>query len=409
MAIPTELNGDDLSGWKNEYYESGEIKETGELSALLGAVEVILGLTSSSTTEIGNIKTDNIKLANIVDEENQNIILRSKVVTQTVKNQITSGDTGIVIPEDAELSTENLEGWANEYSGDNPVPTKRGEVARLLSAVEIILNITPSSTDSIDDVKTDDIKLQTVIDNQDEILKSLVITATIKDKIEAMDETQGGSLPITKYNTGLDDFDAWKNEYDGENVKHGEISALLNAISIVLNIDDNTKLDEFSTDSISLGNIVYDKDVILRSLIITSIIREKVEEDISSLSVPAKLKNVEDLTYWKSTYDAETGEVEGYGEIAKLLTAIKYVLGIEENDDSNFNDINVNNIKINTLVDNRQTILRSEIIATTVKEQVLDNASADDSKLLRLPAGYLNVNSTNYISWYNEYHDTVYD
>ena len=409
MAIPTELNGDDLSGWKNEYYESGEIKETGELSALLGAVEVILGLTSSSTTEIGNIKTDNIKLANIVDEENQNIILRSKVVTQTVKNQITSGDTGIVIPEDAELSTENLEGWANEYSGDNPVPTKRGEVARLLSAVEIILNITPSSTDSIDDVKTDDIKLQTVIDNQDEILKSLVITATIKDKIEAMDETQGGSLPITKYNTGLDDFDAWKNEYDGENVKHGEISALLNAISIVLNIDDNTKLDEFSTDSISLGNIVYDKDVILRSLIITSIIREKVEEDISSLSVPAKLKNVEDLTYWKSTYDAETGEVEGYGEIAKLLTAIKYVLGIEENDDSNFNDINVNNIKINTLVDNRQTILRSEIIATTVKEQVLDNASADDSKLLRLPAGYLNVNSKNYISWYNEYHDTVYD
>ena len=409
MAIPTELEGDTLSGWKNEYYANGELKETGELSDLLGAAAVILGLTSTSNTEIGNIKTDNIKLSNIIDEDNQNIILRSKVVTQTVKNQITTAE-GIVVPDVIELSSENLDGWKNEYSGDNNTPTTRGEVAKLLSAVGIILNITSSSTDSIDDVKTDDIKLQTVIDNQDEILKSLVITATIKDKIEAMDEKQpGGSLPITKYNTGLDDFDSWKNEYDGESVKHGEIAALLNAISIVLNVDDSTKIDGFSTDSITLGNIVYDKDEILKSLIITSIIREKIEEEITSLSVPTKLTNVEDLTYWKSEYDSETGEVEGYGEIAKLLTAIKYVLGITKGDNSNFNDINVDKIKISTLVDNRQTILRSEIISATVKDQVLDNASADDSKLLRLPAGYLNVNSKNYISWYNEYHDTVYD
>ena len=410
MAIPTELSGDDLSGWKNEYYDTGELKSTGELSDLLSAVEIILGLTSSSTTEIGNVKTDNIKLANIIEEENQNVILKSKVVTQTVKNQITSGDTGIVIPEVEELSNENLDGWANVYEGTNDVPTKRGEVAKLLSAVGIILNITPSSDTSIDGVKTDDIKLQTVIDNKDEILKSLVITATIKDKIEGMDEKQpGGSLPITKYNTGLDDFDSWKNEYDGEDVKHGEISALLDAISIVLHVDSNTKLDDFSTDSINLGNIVYEKDTILKSIIITSIIREKIEEDISSLSVPTKLRDVEDLTYWKSEYDAVTGEVESYGEIAKLLTSIKYVLGIKEDDDSNFNDINVDNIKISTLVTNRQTILRSEIISATVKEQVLDNASTDDSKLLRLPAGYLNVNSNNYISWYNEYNDTTYD
>ena len=409
ISIPTELDKEVLTGWKNTY--SGEtVTSHGEISALLGAIKIILDIDENSTSTIDDIKTDDIKLANIVDEENQDVILRSLVITQTIKDQITENGSGIVIPEnEAGLSKTDLDGWKNTYSGNTV--TSRGEIAALLTSVGIVLNINNESTTSINNIKTDDIKLQNVIDNQDDILKSLVITATIKSKIEDMDKSNGGSLPITTYDIGLssDSLDGWKNTYDGDTVEsHGEISALLNAISIILTIDNNTKLDEFSTDNIKLGRIVYEKDVILKSLIISSTIREKIE-DIDSLQTPDDLADVSDLTGWKSTYDSETGDVLEYGELARLLTSIKYVLNISVDDDSNFNDINVDNIKVNALVTNRQVILHSIILAETIKEQVLDNASTDDSKILRLPAYYLNSASPNYISWYDEYNDTDYN
>ncbi len=397
IIIPSELPSDTLDDWKNIYDEDDNLTSNGEISKMLTAVDKII---DTGDTNITDINVTNINLDNIIT--NQDVILKSLVITATVKDKITSFE-GIVIPENEGLSNTNLDGWKNIYDEAGDV-TSRGEIAKLLNSIKIVLDI--DSTTALDEsLSTDNINLENVITNKNEILKSLVITATFKDKITNMstiDVPNDDTLSTT-------DLTGWKNTYDDSDnlLTSGEISHLLDAIDSILNIDSSTKIDDFSTDNIKLGKVVYEKDTILKSLLISNVVKEKIMDN-STLEVPSSLP-VDSLEGWKSTYDSDEN-VTAYGELARLLNAVKFALNITSpDDDANFNNINVDTIKLNNLIDNRQTILHSSIFALTIKKQILENASTDNSKILRLPENYEVSSSPNFVTWNDTYNDTTYN
>ena len=397
IIIPSELPSDTLDGWKNTYDVDDNLATSGEISNMLAAVDKII---DTGDTNITDINVTNINLDNIIT--NQDIILKSLVITATVKDKVTSFD-GIVVPENEGLSSENLNGWKNTYNASGEI-VSRGEIAKMLNAIKIVLNV-DSSTTLDESLATDNINLENVITNKNEILKSLVITATFKDKISNMAAISVPNDP----SLSTTDLSGWKNTYDasGNLLTNGEIAHLLDAIDIILNIDSSTKLDDFSTDSIKLGKVIYEKDIILKSLLISNVVKEKIMDN-STLELPSSLPT-DSLVGWKSTYDSEEN-VSAYGELAYLLTAVKYALNITSpDDDANFNNINVDTIKLNNLIDNRQTILHSSIIALTIKTQILNNASTDNSKILRLPENYEVSSSPNFVTWNDEYNDTTYN
>ena len=401
IVIPENegLSNTTLEGWKNTYTEAGVVESRGEISKLLTSVDIILEINESTTLD--NFNTDDIKLNNVIAEQDD--ILKSIIITATIKDKITSSSTsGIVIPEDDSLSTTDLSGWKNTYTSGGAVVT-RGEIAALLTSVDIILNVDDSTT--LDNIETNNIKLNNVIANQDNILKSLVITATIKDKITSI-----GTISVpTDEALSTTNLDGWKNTYTNAGVveTRGEISRLLNAVNIILAFDDSTTVDNFNADDIKLGKVVYQKDTILKSLVISETVRKQISDN-ATLKKPAELSTT-DLTGWKTIYDENYDEIISYGELANLLTAIKYALNISEEDDTSFDNINVDTIKVKNLVENRKAILHSSIISLTIKDQIKAQASEDDSKILRLPAGYANSLSANFILWENSYTDTTYN
>ena len=401
IVIPENegLSNTTLEGWKNTYTEAGVVESRGEISKLLTSVDIILEINESTTLD--NFNTDDIKLNNVIAEQDD--ILKSIIITATIKDKITSSTTsGIVVPEDDSLSTTDLSGWKNTYTSGGAVVT-RGEIAALLTSVDIILNVDDSTT--LDNIETNNIKLNNVIANQDNILKSLVITATIKDKITSI-----GTISVpTDEALSTTNLDGWKNTYTNAGVvaTRGEISRLLNAVNIILSFDDSTTVDNFNADDIKLGKVVYQKDTILKSLVISETVRKQISDN-ATLKKPSSLSTT-DLTGWKTIYDENYDEIISYGELANLLTAIKYALNISEEDDTSFDNINVDTIKVKNLVENRKAILHSSIISLTIKDQINAQASEDDSKILRLPAGYENSLSANFILWENSYTDTTYN
>ena len=401
IVIPENegLSNTTLEGWKNTYTEAGVVESRGEISKLLTSVDIILEINESTTLD--NFNTDDIKLNNVIAEQDD--ILKSIIITATIKDKITSSSTsGIVIPEDDSLSTTDLSGWKNTYTSGGAVVT-RGEIAALLTSVDIILNVDDSTT--LDNIETNNIKLNNVIANQDNILKSLVITATIKDKITSI-----GTISVpTDEALSTTNLDGWKNTYTNAGVvaTRGEISRLLNAVNIILAFDDSTTVDNFNADDIKLGKVVYQKDTILKSLVISETVRKQISDN-ATLKKPAELSTT-DLTGWKTIYDENYDEIISYGELANLLTAIKYALNISEEDDTSFDNINVDTIKVKNLVENRKAILHSSIISLTIKDQIKAQSSEDTSKILRLPAGYENSLSANFILWENSYTDTTYN
>ena len=408
-AVPEEeyanLSPSTLVGWKNEYNETtGLVSKEGEVSALLVAVGIVFNITPETNLN-SDLSANSINLNTVITRKVD--ILRSIIITATVKDKITSGSSGVVIPSEENLNTK-FAPWKNTYNETTGLVSTEGEISRLLDAIKIILNIDDESATTIDGVDTNDIKLNTVISNQDTILKSLVITATVKDKIVQMAEPVDATISIpSDENLSTTNLTGWKNVYEGNVVsEYGEIAHLLNAINIVLTFDDSTKIDNFNANDIKLGKIVYEKDEILKSLIISETVRKQIVGN-STLKKPTSL-SADDLTGWKSTYDEE-GLVTSYGELAYLLTSIKYALNIQEDDDTSFDDINVDTIKVKDLVDNRQEILHSAIITLTIKDQILAKSSEDDSQILRLPAGYESQLSANYILWENDYTDTTYN
>ena len=362
ISVPSDeenLSAGDLTGWKNIYNEDGSVASRGELSYILNAINYVLTLTDETT--INNISTDSIKIKSVIDNSDE--ILRSLVISETIRVKLLEVD-GINIPANEGLSETGLAGWKNTYNADGTVAT-RAELSALLKAVNFVIAIDENT--QIDNISTEAIKLKPIVDNRDEILKSLVISETIRVKLL---EVEGIDVPA---NEGLSetDLEGWKNEYNaaGEVSKHAELSALLIAVNHVLNVTDETTVNNIDTDSIKLKNVVLHADDILRSKVISETIRKKLLE-VDGIDIPEGEGLYEDsLVGWKNTYN-EDGSVASRAELAALIAAVDVVLNITE--ETTVNSISTDSIKLKNVITNRDSILKSKVISETIRKKLLE-------------------------------------
>ncbi len=339
----------------------------------------------------GEINSSDLKIKEIVD--NKDKILKSLVLCETLKKQILKIDA-IDIPSNEGLELDSLDGWKNTYNTDGSIKSV-GEISTLLESISIVLNITDDTT--LTSFDTSNISINNLIDRKDEILRSVIITNTIKTKLTSIN---GIVIPS---NEGLseDDLGGWKNEYssNGNIAKHGELSVLLNTIKVIFNIDDSTTIEGIDANSIKLKKLIDSRDEVLMSLIMSATIKDYLSKSSTALSIPSEL-NGDSLDGWKNVYNSEEVVTER-GELSYLLYAIELVLN--PSDDTSIDNFNVD-INISTIVSNKDGILHSKVLSSTIKDRILE--AVNNNSVIALPNGYDVSTSKNYIVWENEYEDS---
>ena len=328
------------------------------------------------------IDINSMSLKKILDENEQAKILKSLVISETIKGNILAIDI-IKTPED--LPVDSLTGWKNLYDiNENLI--SRGEISFMLEAVEVAMNIEEDTT--ISDIQTKELSLNSVVGDAQRpiVLRSKVLSASIKSKIT---ETSEISLPENYDIIGHENYIHWYNTYDGETLLGtGELDALLNASNKIF----GSKEIDFS--SVYLSTVIDNKDDILKSIIITQTMKEKVSD---TLDVPSQLEG-DSLSSWKNTY-SNSGTVNTYGEINYLLEALNVALEIDEN--TTLNNVSADTFNLNDIVksqSSRDTVLHSLVISETIKNKILLESG------LNRPEGYNDINNTyNYIVWNNNY------
>ena len=377
------ISNDTLEGWTSTYNAAGEVVKAGELSIMLDVIETVLSIDDETT--INGISTDNLKLAEIVNENNRDEkILRSIVISLTIKSKLTGDDIGIKVP--TSLKGESLDGWINVYDEEDGTLKERHELSYLIEAVDIILQVGPTTT--LDGFDVESIKLSRIVEeeNRQTILKSLVIVETIKNKILdlASDENSGISVPDV-LKTENEQY-KWEDAFVDGVVKHGELWYLLGSIEVVLDGSLDDPITEIKTDKITLRNIT-DEDsrdtIILKSLIISETIKAtilKLEADENSgIKVPQVLKEDNPIYKWENTEISR-------GELSHLLEAIGVVLA--EDLDKSINEISAENITLSSIVSEQNrdgVILKSLVISETIKAKIIDLEAAENSGI-KIPA-----------------------
>ena len=256
------------------------------------------------------------------------------------------------------LNVNTLEGWSNTYS--NNTVGVYGELNYLLRAIKYALNVDQTTT--LDSIQNEEISLTNIVDDKDKILKSLVLTETIKEKIIT---TEGISLPENYQDSSKKyDYIVWENEYDANDEvpsSRGEIDALLASADIIFGDG------EIDFDNIPLNSIIVNRDDVLKSIIISETIKDKVVE-MEEIKVPTTL-NVNTLEGWSNTYSNNTVSV--YGELNYLLRAIKYALNVDE--DTKLNTIQSDELGLSSIIDERDIVLRSLVFTETIKLKIINN------------------------------------
>lgn len=385
IKVPSDLDANSLNGWKNIYVD-GELSQYGEISHMLNAIKLAMNIDENTTIE--SIQSNEISLNDVVGERTK--ILLSKVLTETIKDKIVNME-GVSLPEgySDQTNTYNYIKWENTYNSDDTVKTK-GEIDALLASVDIIFGD--------EEIDFNNISLNNVINEQDEILKSIIISQTIKSKILELSEIK---VPTSLSKTSLEN---WRNIYNNDEVKsRGEIAKMLSAVKIALNVEEGTTLDSIQGQNIKLNTIINDRDIVLKSLVFTETIKDKILEAVNngSLNIPSGWDNEENhanYIAWENTY-GNNESIIARGEIDALLAASNELFG---SNDVNFD--NLGTFDYNSLFSSeqkRKIVLSSKIIAETMIVKIEDMVNSNTIHLpsqSRVPGLYDLADRT---AWWN--------
>lgn len=413
IAVPDDerLSKDDLTGWKNE---GGEEKE---LSHILGALALIINVEEKnldgSEKTINNLSVDSINLEAVVNKENRTVILESIVITNTIKEKLIDmvldkQDIGMPTGDGITLTRDSLDGWENEYDGEELV--KYGEISHILDAIKYVLGISENESIDFANIDTTNIIVENIIENRVEILKSLVFSELIRSKMMGM---QGGITIPTGDGISQTNLNGWRSIYDdSDNLeKEGEISKLLVAVEVMFGLDNttSTSISNLNVSAITINHIVDDAhiDEVLKSKVLAATIKAKISDPNIGVKVEYNEKLSENtLKGWANTYDENDQYAMSHGEIYYLLKAIEVILGLSEENQKTLSQEGLSfDIKLGNIIDNKAVILHSSVITSTIKDKLV-NASGG---VLKLPVGWDTKGGPNYVDWANEYKDTYND
>lgn len=420
IVIPNKLSINDINSrehWENKYvldennnhvYDNDgiiQVEKDGEITKLLRSLKYIFNGESVSDFDIS-----------VLYGENQNEILKSEVISETIVHMIVdeSETDGSMLhlprlPYLEDINSGNRSLWYNTYNENGDLVSK-GEIGYLLDAAEIITEggsftgINFNISKAYDPIK------------QVTLLKSKIISETIVHAIKDEIEKEGSKLhlPSTLYlediydenetNDGDNRYrDKWYNEYvNGELTRKGEIAHLLDAANIITSGGDFANIDF----DISIAYGANNQKILLRSKIVSETIVQAIKDEIEKDNAILKLAPYPyvndfehpDRNLWYNSYDAD-GEIIIRGEIAHLLDAAKIITN-----DGDFKDITFD-INVAYDQDNQATLLKSHIVAESMVHIINDELTNGDT-LVRPSVTYINdIIDSNRELWYNKYID----
>ncbi|MDD4076856.1 MAG: MFS transporter [Bacilli bacterium] len=339
-VLVVDLAADD-SRWYDDTERPGEIKQ------LIWGAQALLGENPDLNNPALIEQSEILRLS----DDKIDTILASIILSKTIVKEIKKIES-LVVPDELQ-GAENEARWH-----DND--TEEGELRKLIRVAKLLLDegTTEVNTDKILNLSETDI---------DTILESTVIKATIKQELYSVD-----ALVIAEENP---DF-YWDDRYDGDVRIDGELRKLLLAAPLLIenetvNIDKLLDLDNNQISTLTSSRIIVD-----------SAVRElKAMTAAPTETAPAG-------SLYEVIYLPEDDEVEYHGtagEMRRFIIAIQYLVKANTAPGEGIGDIQT--ISIASLVDenNRDNIIASKIIATTIIVNIENEAAQEGSSVILAP------------------------
>ena len=345
----SNVNGN-LTGWiSSNTYE-------GELTNLLASIGILLDPDEDDS--IDDLNLDSMKLYTVVSQRND--ILRSSVVTQLIMEKI-SDVSSINIPTYLVLTSQT--GWKNTYNGET---ITFGELSYLLNGLGKLLGLSSTSTMTLDNISVD-VNLYNVISNCDEILHSEIMSLTIQNKLTDLDML---TKPHNWDLEGSANYIIWSNSYSGDEVTYtGEIHKIFMAIDKLVDVDEDTSLDDLS--SFDYANIFNEDNqaTIFESRVVSETVIVKIL-GISALSIPENhgFTDQNDRSAW-------TTELELRYFFRSLNVILPEDAKSELNVSSSLGASSIYDVLANQA--NRLVILQSYVMSETLADNFKDSLSSN--------------------------------
>ena len=306
-----------------EAYESAEAEikviASSEMGQIIDGLYNLLGEEAVMTS----IDIDSIKAKNMQNAKNN--IKDSYVLNATITKQL-DDQPSVLVPEEAYAETT---GEANML-----LPTQMGEL------IDGIVNLLGEET-SVNSISVDSVTTGDILSSKDNVKKSLILNATITDKLQEQDSIK---VPSSSY---VDD------EASIKVLTEDEVEYFITGLVTILG--ENENVNSIQVDNISVGKINEAKTSIQGSLILNATIANQLESN-DEVATP------------DSAFDEITTSYKllSSGELDNLITGLNNLLGAE----TKINAIQVSNITINKINSAKQQISNSHVLNATITKQL---------------------------------------
>jgi hypothetical protein len=344
----------DLPANDPRWYDSDD--GPGEIKRLVFGAKILLGEDPDLNNPEIISQEDLLRLG----EDDIDTLLDSLILSRTMVKEIKNVDS-LVIPDE-------LQGPENEHLWYD-TETEEGELRKLIRVAKLML------ADGSSEIDTDKI-LNLNDDDIDVILESLVMKATIKSELYNVE-----GLVINETHP---DF-YWDDRYEGGVRIDGELRKLLKAAPLIIeneeaDIDKLLDLGDGTTD-VNGDGVVDEKDDQIAILVASRIIVDTAVRELKTMTA-------EGGSLYEVLYLPVDAEVEYHGpdgEMRKFIIAIKHIAAANTEEGEGISDIS--DISISSLTDpaNRDKIIASKIIATTLIINIENEADKPDSALVLAP------------------------
>lgn len=360
IVLPSEYSSDDYSPW----LDNGDIK--GELSIIFDIINEVVELPDSGF----EIDVETISMKNIIT--NKDNILKSAVLTATLVNIINdlgtdSGSSSAIltIPDDLKISDTNswqtdYNKWKNIYNSDGTVK-QAGELSKLINSLDLALGITSNDVEiDITNISEEDISLKRIVDNRTEVFESDILTVTVVELIKSIntaEEPNNIIIPIEYQN----DYEVWRGS-------DGELCVILETLDVI-GLIPATGID-VDVSSINIASLMTNKEKLIKSVILTATIADKITGMSDVLSIPDDYIINASNPSWENDYNNWKGQE---GELYKIISGLEYAL-IDTN--INVDSIDLDNISLKNIINNKENVFKSAILTNTVIDSIKDLSSS---------------------------------
>ncbi|QLY39660.1 hypothetical protein HF295_01790 [Hujiaoplasma nucleasis] len=381
LTVPSmDLNNDDITFIKGDILleEDTEYILVDELKNTLDALKV-LGIQDFNNVIIDagilqNLSVDPINDPTTLDNLKKDTVLSSKIVHASLSNMIIdSGEpdeiTGIrtlIVPFIAAVDYVDLTDEVRFVTSDSDKYIVEVELTEFFQAI-LALNI-----DDFNDVDT--LTLQDIINNQDDLLDSAILHATISKQVLDL-EVSNTSISIPEYNDAGQSITIIDNTDIGHVITYLQKDELTNFFASVNLLGDVTTIDSFngtvSLDLFLKSNNPTTYEDNQDTLLASSIMQATISLKVSDLDVQGKVFIPSVTINEQAVEVTHATDYFIYKNELKALINVMDVVGLTSIE-SFGGDFTLSSFSTEA---SQNTLIASAIMHRTLSQQLLDNTS----------------------------------